>query len=204
MDTGWIYILTNASMQGMVKVGLTTTSPEQRLRELSSATGVATPFTLRHAFQVVDVKAAEAKSHRVLEKVYGRPNKSREFFAATADEALELLTAALSEFFVDGENLALREAEKQVKLKAFTMACMQFEAELPRVMANGSGMSAKLAAYYGSYIAACAALDRTPLFRNELSGRYSEAILEKAISIASEFTNDPEELLIDFCRSYRN
>ena len=157
MDSGWIYILTNASMPDLVKVGLTTTSPEQRLRELSSATGVASSFRLEHSFRVTDVKAAEAKAHRILDQLFGRPNKSREFFSASAQEAQEVLSGALQEFFEVGESAALRDAEKKVRLKSFSLACLEFERELPKsVSANGGRLSPALASFYGVYFAACA------------------------------------------------
>lgn len=204
MSSGWIYILTNTSMPGLVKVGLTSTSPEQRLRELSSATGVASSFKLEHSFQVTDVEAAEAKAHRILEQFFGRPNKSREFFSATVQDAQEVLSGALQEFFQADDSPVLREAEKKVRIKSFSMACIEFEAELPKaVSANGGGLSPMLASYFGSYIAACAATNRAPKMAHLLSEPYSSAILEKAIQIASEFTNAPEDLIIQYSRQYR-
>lgn len=44
-----IYILINEAMPGYVKVGRTTTSLEQRIRELNSSTSVPLPFTAFHA-----------------------------------------------------------------------------------------------------------------------------------------------------------
>ncbi|WP_220385717.1 GIY-YIG nuclease family protein, partial [Klebsiella pneumoniae] len=43
---GWVYVLSNPCMPGIYKVGMTTTSPEVRARELSSATGVPAPFKI--------------------------------------------------------------------------------------------------------------------------------------------------------------
>jgi len=204
MKNGWIYILTNSSMPSLVKVGLTTTSPDKRLRELSSATGVAAGFKLEHSFKVTDVSAAEAKAHRILEQLFGRPNKAREFFSASALEAEEVLSGALQEFFEAGDNSALRNAEKKVRLKSFSMACLEFEAELPKaITSNGGRLSPTLASFYGSYFAACAAIQRTPIMARELSGPFSGKILEQAIELATDFTDEPEDLIIQYSRSQR-
>lgn len=47
---GWVYVLSNPCMPGIYKIGMTTTSPEVRARELSSATGVPAPFKVEAAF----------------------------------------------------------------------------------------------------------------------------------------------------------
>lgn len=204
MKRGWIYILTNPSMPDLVKVGLTTTSPDQRLRELSSATGVAAGFRLEHTFQVVDVDAAEAKAHRILERMFGRPNKSREFFSASAQEVQEILSGALLEFFEQGENSALRDAEKKARLKSFSMACLEFEAELPKtVQENGGRLNPILAAFYGFYLASCAAIQRKPIMTHEISGPFSHEILKSAIDLASNFTDEPEDLIVQSSRLWR-
>jgi hypothetical protein len=49
---GFIYILSNESMPGLLKVGLTENSIRQRIRELSSNTGVPTEFKLERAFEL--------------------------------------------------------------------------------------------------------------------------------------------------------
>ena len=41
---GYVYILENASMPGLIKIGKTSRDSVERARELSSATGVPTGF----------------------------------------------------------------------------------------------------------------------------------------------------------------
>src|SRR5688572_6679317 len=43
---GYLYVLINPSLPGLVKIGKTNRDPEQRAAELSAATGVPTPFVL--------------------------------------------------------------------------------------------------------------------------------------------------------------
>ena len=41
---GYVYIMTNPAMPGLVKIGSTTLLPDERARQLSSSTGVPRPF----------------------------------------------------------------------------------------------------------------------------------------------------------------
>jgi hypothetical protein len=58
-DSGFIYVLINVSMDGLVKIGKTQRDPEKRAIELSSATGVPTPFIVAfEAFFIVSLRQA--------------------------------------------------------------------------------------------------------------------------------------------------
>ena len=58
MPEGIIYVLTNEAMPGYVKVGKTSTSVAQRIRELDS-TSLPFPFECYYAARVVDMDEAE-------------------------------------------------------------------------------------------------------------------------------------------------
>lgn len=81
---GWVYVLSNEFMPGIYKVGMTTTSPATRAKELSSATGVPVPFKIEAAFHCEDPAASEAAIHQALADC--RVNDSREFFKEDIDE----------------------------------------------------------------------------------------------------------------------
>jgi len=91
MAAGFIYVLVNSTMPGLVKVGKTSRSPSERAQELSGATGVATPFVIafEHAFR--DVDAAERLIHAALEQRGKREAKNREFFRAAASEVIYII-----------------------------------------------------------------------------------------------------------------
>lgn len=72
-----IYILTNDAMEGFLKIGLTTTSVEQRMRELDT-TGVSLPFTCFHAAEVADGRTTERLLHDAFKD--NRVRQRREFF----------------------------------------------------------------------------------------------------------------------------
>ena len=79
MNPGWVYILTNESLQSnYLKIGYTTNEPSVRASEISSATGVATPFRVAYSETVHDCVRAERLVHQKLEKY--RVNNNREFF----------------------------------------------------------------------------------------------------------------------------
>ena len=66
------------------------------MKELSSATGVPTPFLLVYCKPVEDCDAAEKWVHVELERRGYRPNTDREFFKAPVHEAVDILNAAQS------------------------------------------------------------------------------------------------------------
>jgi hypothetical protein len=74
---GFVYILTNESMPGIVKIGMTSRNPEVRLREINSATGVL-PFELEAVIASRNAKWTERAVH---ERLAGRRvTENREFF----------------------------------------------------------------------------------------------------------------------------
>ena len=86
---GYLYALTNPSMPGLVKVGKTLRRPEDRLQELSSATGIPTPFELRHSVRVEDAHEGERTLHQRWEKEGLRTSNGREFFRLPLERAIE-------------------------------------------------------------------------------------------------------------------
>lgn len=80
MDSGYVYVLINPSLDGMVKIGKTTRSPEERAKELSQATGTPTPFVVVYKAYFNDCSKAEAYVHTMLEEQGYRVSSNREFF----------------------------------------------------------------------------------------------------------------------------
>lgn len=81
-------------MPGLVKIGKTSRDPTDRVKELSSATGVPSPFLLIYFQPMSDCDAAERWAHAELEQRGYRPNVSREFFQMPAHEAVEVIQLA--------------------------------------------------------------------------------------------------------------
>lgn len=90
-SSGFVYVMINASYTGLVKIGKTTKDPDERAKELSSATGVATPFIVVYKRQFNNCHVAEKVIHNILEEQGYRVNSSREFFSIDITEAINLI-----------------------------------------------------------------------------------------------------------------
>jgi hypothetical protein len=89
---GWVYILTNPAMPGLVKIGCTGRTPTERARDLSDKTGVPARFVVAWACPVSDWQAVEGLTHIRLGDC--RPNRGREFFACSVDQGRRAITRA--------------------------------------------------------------------------------------------------------------
>lgn len=92
---GYVYLLSNPSMPGLIKIGSTTRRPDDRKNELSRATGVPTPFRLEAWTWAKDVLKAERAVHAKLRK--HRVNEGREFFRIDVEQALAVAKQVASE-----------------------------------------------------------------------------------------------------------
>lgn len=87
MPVGYVYILSNRTLPGLLKIGYTTHVVEDRAAELSASTGVVDAFQVEY-WQLT--AAADEVERRVHERFNGsRVNKKREFFDVDIDEAIE-------------------------------------------------------------------------------------------------------------------
>lgn len=89
---GYIYVLSNPSMPGIVKIGRTTRDPKTRLRELNSATGVPVPFKLEYAARTYWPTESEKYIHQSIGGL--RVNAKREFFKLSKAEAIQVCKKA--------------------------------------------------------------------------------------------------------------
>lgn len=94
MSKGYVYILKNPSMPGLLKIGKTTRSVEQRCNELWQ-TGVPTPFEVVEEAYSPNCTELEAMMHD--EFAESRISPSREFFAVDKDVAGSALRSNLRE-----------------------------------------------------------------------------------------------------------
>ena len=83
-----IYVLTNPVMPGIVKIGKTGRSIEQRIRELDN-TSVPVPYECMAAWEVKNPDVAEKALHRAFDK--DRIRSTREFFWLSPDAPIAIL-----------------------------------------------------------------------------------------------------------------
>jgi hypothetical protein len=83
----YVYVLGNESMPGIVKIGYTDKDPKNRALEISSATGVPTPFKVLKEYAFATLSKAqkeERRLHLIFEK--HRVNTNREFFRLSVEQ----------------------------------------------------------------------------------------------------------------------
>lgn len=93
-NAGYVYVLVNSSIKDMVKIGKTTRTAEERAKELSSTTGVPTPYVVAYECFFNDCSKAEKYIHNFLEKDNHRTSKQREFFNISSSHAIQVVMDA--------------------------------------------------------------------------------------------------------------
>ncbi|TFL14198.1 GIY-YIG nuclease family protein [Pusillimonas caeni] len=89
MKAGFVYVMGNAYMPRVYKVGATQRSPHARADELSAATGVPVDFQVLGYAEFADAFAIEAEIHDVF--CCERINSGREFFEAPLQQLLDAI-----------------------------------------------------------------------------------------------------------------
>lgn len=88
---GYVYLIGNGSMPGLLKLGATTDDPNLRAKQLTASTSSPTPFHVLYSREVPDVNAMEAAMHAAFASQ--RINENREFFRVSLYEAATTLDA---------------------------------------------------------------------------------------------------------------
>jgi hypothetical protein len=89
---GYVYILTNPSLKGMVKIGKTSNPVNTRSKQLYN-TAIPTEFVEFASLKTSKYAQVEELVHRILTKLTRkRVNENREFYKIKPQEALEILT----------------------------------------------------------------------------------------------------------------
>ena len=82
---GYVYCMSNPLYDGILKVGITERTPEERAKELYS-TGVPLPFKVEFAKKVANPREKEILLHKLLEQYTERISSRREFFRVGVEE----------------------------------------------------------------------------------------------------------------------
>ncbi|MFD7863684.1 GIY-YIG nuclease family protein [Streptomyces sp. NPDC059783] len=85
-ETGFVYVMSNPAMQGLVKIGFTTQLPEDRAQELSRPTGVPLPFDV--AFRALTMRWREVE-RLVHQRLADQRVSRKEFFTVSIDDAVQ-------------------------------------------------------------------------------------------------------------------
>ena len=85
----YVYVLSNPTMPGILKIGYTELTPEKRSKQVSNHTGVPAEYEVEFAYRCVDGKKIEKEVHIYLRKK--RLNRKREHFTINLEEAIEVI-----------------------------------------------------------------------------------------------------------------
>jgi tetratricopeptide (TPR) repeat protein len=83
---GFVYIMTNDSMPGIIKVGMSTKVPTERAKELED-TGLPMPYVVQYYAFFDDMQQAEKKAHNELSKYH----YNKEFFKTDVGTAINCI-----------------------------------------------------------------------------------------------------------------
>jgi len=128
MSVGYIYILSNHSMVGLLKIGFTNRDVKERADELSSSTGVPTAFEIEYYCLTPDVEEIESKvhSHFSAQRKHSKHGR-REFFAITLSEAVILIDSLVKPLVPDRFSkivITPALAEEQIgQISRITLSC---------------------------------------------------------------------------------
>ena len=151
-DNGYVYVLMNPSLQNMVKIGKTTREPEERAKELSSVTGVPTPFIVVYSCMFESCSDAETFVHTYLETKGFRVASNREFFEIPINIGIDAVIKAKEHFgeFIINDN-AKQSTNKKNEEELVDLYKLNILPEIEEYM-NSLEIDSDIYSFYEGYI----------------------------------------------------
>ena len=119
-----VYILINEAMPGIIKIGWTDKSVEERMKELDK-TSTPVPFTCYFAKKVEDPTFVESKMHEAFDEFRIRDN--REFFRMSPDQAKAALEIATGTDVTPKDDVVESESDRVALTKERNRNRFNFE-----------------------------------------------------------------------------
>jgi cold shock CspA family protein len=92
-EDGWLYVLSTREQPDTLKIGMTTRSVPERVRQINSATGLLHPYSARAIYKVKSAREAERQVFALLSDY--RIREDREFFHIPFAKAVRLIDEIL-------------------------------------------------------------------------------------------------------------
>lgn len=89
---GWVYVLTNKAMPGLVKIGYSTKDPSLRASELEG-TGLPHPFTVEYDVILIEPRDVEQATHMHLKDFH----EGKEFFRIDVLGAISAIRSVIAQ-----------------------------------------------------------------------------------------------------------
>lgn len=103
---GWVYVISNQAMNGLVKVGYSTKDPELRAEELNH-TGSPHPYVVEYEVLLENPYQIEQKVHKLLKDVH----EGKEWFRCSIEEAIAAIYQTVGDAIIT-ENFKKTQREK--------------------------------------------------------------------------------------------
>lgn len=92
----YVYVLSNPSLPGLLKIGYTSKDPMERKKEIDKGTGVPVPFNIEYVKKCVNGQQLERAVHNYLDSY--RVNNRKEFFEIDLKAAREVINSIYEQF----------------------------------------------------------------------------------------------------------
>lgn len=181
--SGYIYILTNKSMEGLLKIGFTMrVDVEARCKELSSPTGVPTPYEI--AYKKKSYFVIEIEDEKLIHSKLSDYHHGKEFFKVFLDKAISVVEEVLVASVL--KKIKLLEHEKEVLVNSIEKKIESLDHEMGSLR-DEAGTYKNRGVANQSTMDAMACITRGNSYHKE--GDYDKAISEytKAIEIYPQY-----------------
>lgn len=95
----WVYVLVNKSLPGICKIGMTTKTVAERVKEINYATGVITPWFPVYKHKCVNARMVERDVHVKLEQLGLRVNPKKEGFEMSSQLAIDTIKQVADKYY---------------------------------------------------------------------------------------------------------
>lgn len=114
---GWVYIITNKAMPGLIKIGYTLKDPELRAQELSN-TGNPHPYQVDYEVFVVNPYSIEKKIHQELSD----SKEGKEWFRCSTTEGINCIRAIIG----NSGNMESVKCQDVASYRPFCPTCQKY------------------------------------------------------------------------------
>lgn len=121
---GWIYVISNKAMPGLVKVGYSSKDPELRAEELNH-TGSPHPYDVDYKMLAEEPHQIEQKAHRAL----SLKRERKEWFRCSPEDAIAAIKQVVGIAFVS-ESYIRADREKAEQLRAQQKRAREIEEKI--------------------------------------------------------------------------
>jgi hypothetical protein len=138
---GWVYVISNRSMPGLIKVGFTLKDPDLRAKELDN-TGAPHPYIVEYEVMVNHPRDLEQRVHTFLTHA----REAKEWFNCSLHEAIEAIRALASSDIIL-ENIrkdlptttnAIKTAQEQAGTESINISPAAKPAQKNRIRSTGT------------------------------------------------------------------